>query len=80
MEEPDVPSALRMTNGLGKNVKLEEGTFFLGNEHLLATSRPGMAMWRERLFAVMSRNARRAPTYFHLPPKAVVEVGSPIEL
>jgi KUP system potassium uptake protein len=80
MQEPDVPSALGMMERTGNNFHLKEGTFFLGSEHLLATSRPGMAIWRERLFAFMARNARRAPTYFHLPPGAVVEVGAPIEL
>jgi KUP system potassium uptake protein len=80
MQEPDVPSALEMARRMGNNFQLDKGTFFLGSEHLLATSRPGMAIWRERLFAFMSRNARRAPTYFHLPPRSVVEVGAPIEL
>ena len=55
-------------------------TFFLGRETLLATERPGMAIWRERLFAWMTRNAQGAPIYFRLPPNRVVEVGAQIEL
>jgi KUP system potassium uptake protein len=39
-----------------------------------------MAIWRERLFATMSRNAGRATAYFHIPPNRVVELGAQIEL
>jgi KUP system potassium uptake protein len=55
-------------------------TFFLGRETLIASSRPGMAIWRERLFALMSRNAQRATAYFRIPPNRVVELGTQIEL
>jgi KUP system potassium uptake protein len=80
MESPDVPAALR-------NLELPElvfdeshATFFLGRETLLATKRPGMAIWRERLFAWMTRNAQSAPLYFRLPTNRVVELGAQIEL
>ncbi|NUO95408.1 MAG: hypothetical protein HOQ14_13055, partial [Gemmatimonadaceae bacterium] len=53
---------------------------FLGRETLLATNRPGMAIWREKLFAALSRNARRATKYFCLPSSRVVELGTEIEL
>lgn len=39
-----------------------------------------MALWREHLFAVMNRNARRATKFFHLPSDSVVEIGSQVEL
>jgi KUP system potassium uptake protein len=39
-----------------------------------------MAIWRERLFARMARNARRATRYFNIPPNRVVELGAEIEL
>jgi KUP system potassium uptake protein len=39
-----------------------------------------MAIWRERLFAWMTRNAQGAPIFFRLPPNRVVEVGAQIEL
>ena len=35
----------------GLAVDVAQSTFFLGRETLLATDRPGMAIWRERLFA-----------------------------
>ena len=55
-------------------------TFFLGRETLIPSSRPGMALWREHVFAVMSRNARPATSFFGLPPNRVVELGAQIEL
>jgi KUP system potassium uptake protein len=39
-----------------------------------------MAIWRERLFTVLARNARRATAYFRLPRERVVEIGAEIEL
>ncbi|HVM53239.1 MAG TPA: hypothetical protein VM262_08590, partial [Acidimicrobiales bacterium] len=42
-------------------------TYFLGSESLVVTDRPGMAIWRERLFTVLSRNATGAANYFGLP-------------
>jgi KUP system potassium uptake protein len=39
-----------------------------------------MAIWRERLFGFMSRNARSATLFFNLPPNRVVELGAQIEI
>ena len=55
-------------------------TFFLGRETLLATNRPGMAVWREELFVLMSSNAMRATTFFCIPSERVVELGMQLEL
>jgi KUP system potassium uptake protein len=79
-EDPEVPKILDLLRGQGLAIEPERSTFFLGRETLLATKRPGMAIWRERLFARMSRNARRATKYFCLPPDRVVEIGAEIEL
>ena len=80
MEEPDVPAALAAPAGPALVIDLEETTFFLGVETLLSTEREGMMRWRERLFALMSRNAVRATTFFRIPPERVVELGMQIEL
>lgn len=55
-------------------------TFFLGRETVVPEGRYGMSRWRERLFAVMTRNALGATTFFNLPPDRVIELGSQIEL
>jgi KUP system potassium uptake protein len=80
MESPDVPAALRNLELPGLVFDESHATFFLGRETLLATKRPGMAIWRERLFAWMTRNAQSAPLYFRLPTNRVVELGAQIEL
>jgi KUP system potassium uptake protein len=80
MQDPDIPYALQLASQYGLDIDLEEATYFLGREHLLATDRPGMAIWRERLFAAMSRNARGATSFFRLPPDRVFEIGMQVEL
>jgi KUP system potassium uptake protein len=75
-----VPAALRGLRVHGLHVDLDTTTFFLGRETLLATAKPGMALWRERLFVLMSSNAMRATTFFRIPPERVVELGMQLEL
>jgi KUP system potassium uptake protein len=79
-EDPEVPGVLERCRGLGLEIDPNETTFFVGRETLLATERPGMAIWRERLFARLARNARRATRFFKIPPNRVVEIGAEIEL
>jgi KUP system potassium uptake protein len=80
MEEPDVPAALAAGSEHGIPLDLGDTTFFLGVETLLSTEQAGMARWRTRLFAIMSRNALRATSFFRIPPERVVELGMQIEL
>ena len=80
MEDPDVPAALHEARGMGLNIDAEDVTYFLGRETLIATRTPGMALWRERLFVLMARNAGRATAFFRLPPERVVELGVQVEL
>jgi KUP system potassium uptake protein len=80
LESPDVPVLLENLELPGVSFDPASTTFFLGRETLLATERPGMAIWRERLFSWMVRNAQGAALFFRLPPNRVVEVGAQIEL
>jgi KUP system potassium uptake protein len=58
-----------------------ETTFFLSRETVLASIRQkGMALWRERLFSTMARNASSAVEYFNLPPNRVIELGTQVEI
>ncbi len=79
-EDAEVPALLDELRTRGLDVIVGETTFFLGRETLLATDRPGMALWRERLFTLLSRNARRATKFFRLPSDRVCELGTEIEL
>ncbi|ARS26069.1 potassium transporter Kup [Sphingomonas sp. KC8] len=80
MEEPDVPAALANTTGCGPVFKMMDTSFFLARQTLLPSSRPGMAIWREKLFAWMLRNAESAMEFFKLPTNRVVELGSQVEI
>ncbi len=81
MEEPNIPVALEGAAAHGLPLlDPHDTTYFLGRETIIATRRPGMALWRERLFALMSRNATTATAYFGIPPQRVVELGEQIEI
>ena len=80
MEDPDVPAALARTTECGAQFKMMDTSFFLARQTLIASARPGMAIWREKLFAWMLRNAESAMEFFRLPTNRVVELGSQVEI
>jgi KUP system potassium uptake protein len=81
MDEPNVPQALSGIGAAGRApLDPENTTYFLGRETIIATRRAGMALWRERLFALISRNATTATAYFGIPPDRVVELGEQVEI
>ncbi len=80
MEEADVPAALADVKSCGPDFKMMDTSFFLARQTLLASSRPGMAIWREHLFSWMLRNAESAMEFFRLPTNRVVELGSQVEI
>ncbi len=80
MEDPDIPEVLADMEAPEPAFDLAETTYFLGRETVIASKQPGMMLWREKLFALMSRNASSATAYFCLPPDRVVEMGSQVEI
>jgi KUP system potassium uptake protein len=80
MQDPNVPNALIRARALGLVLDPGDVTYFLGRETLIVTRREGMAIWRERLFVLMARNAVRATAFFRLPPERVVELGVQVEM
>jgi KUP system potassium uptake protein len=80
MEEIDVPAALAQLKDIGQQCRMMDTSFFLARQTLLPSSRPGMAIWREKLFAWMLRNAVSAMEFFKLPTNRVVELGSQVEI
>lgn len=80
MEQPDVPALLRSCEPLGLKLKESDTTFFLSRETILPGTKPGMALWRRKLFAAMSRNAQSATAFFNIPPNRVVELGMQVEI
>ncbi|MDP5240452.1 potassium transporter Kup [Uliginosibacterium sp. 31-16] len=80
-DEPDIPGAMEQATTTGQmEFRMMETTFFLGRERLVPHVKPGMAMWRERLFFFMFRNASSAADFFRIPPNRVVEFGTQVEL
>ena len=64
----------------GLPFELMESSFFLGRETLIPRTGSSMALWRERLFIVMFRNAHSAADFFCIPANRVVEFGTQVEL
>ena len=80
MEDVNVPLALQSVDECGTQFKMMDTSFFLARQTLLPSERPGMAIWREKLFAWMLRNAESAMEFFRLPTNRVVELGSQVEI
>ncbi|MDG2005249.1 MAG: potassium transporter Kup [Novosphingobium sp.] len=80
MEETDVPAALACYDLCDGPFDMMKTSFFLSRQTLLPSEKPGMAIWREKLFSWMSRNAANAMEFFRLPTNRVVELGSQLEI
>jgi len=81
MQNPNVPVALRQCESFGLMVDLDTTTFYLARETLIpSVKRPGMMLWREKLFAFMTRSALPATDFFRIPPERVVELGIRMEI
>ena len=78
--DPDVPEALQMLRGRGVRLDEMETSYFLSRDIVIPSIGPGMALWREKLFASMHRNAAAAADFLYLPANRVVELGSKIEI
>ena len=79
-EDPDVPKLLEQCGLRGFPFDMMDTSFFVSRETLIATVAPGMALWRERLFVSMSKNATKASEFFNVPTNRVVELGTQVEL
>jgi len=92
MESPNVPEILQGLASSGLSAKVTETTFYLGRETLIPTkaspakraalSAKGlwMAVWRKRIFMVMTNNSRSATAFFGLPPNRVIELGAQVQI
>ena len=80
MEDMNVPEVLERIGGIGAPLREAETSYFLSRQTPLATDVKGMALWRERLFAWMMRNAESPMEYFCLPPHRVVELGTQVNI
>jgi KUP system potassium uptake protein len=79
-DERDIPLALKLCEKSGLHFDMMETSFFIARQTVISTVGGGMALWRERLYAAMSRNARDAADYFRLPRNRVIELGAQVEI
>ena len=81
-DRPDVTKALELCKPLGLEFHIMETSFFLNRETLIPVldTWGGMALWRERMFAAMARNASSVTDYFNIPTNRVIELGTQIEI
>ena len=80
MEETNVPEGLKQMERCGGEFDMMHTSFFLSRQTLLASDKPGMPIWREKIFAWMLRNAATAMEFFNLPTNRVVELGSQLKI
>jgi KUP system potassium uptake protein len=80
MEDQDIPALLEECGRCGVPFDMMDTSFFASRETLIASVAPGMAIWREKLFVSMSKNATKATEYFKIPTNRVVELGTQVEL
>lgn len=80
MDAPNIPEEVDKIQVGGTVINSRDVTYFIGKENFFATEIPGMAIWREKLFAFQSANSQDATTYFKLPKHRVMEIGIQVEL
>ncbi|KTF40362.1 potassium transporter Kup [Xanthomonas translucens] len=81
METPDVPLALmRSCDQGGIYFDPMDTTYFASRETIVASANRGMPIWRDKLFAVMHRNAAPATGFFRIPGNRLVELGAQVEI
>ena len=77
----NIPQALSLCSRAGLSFDLMDTTFFLSRETIVADlRRPGMALWRDKLFAFMARNALPATAFFQIPGNRLIELGAQVEI
>lgn len=80
MDRIDVPKELMEEKGHGLDFDPDDTTYFVGRETIIPTDIPGMAIWREHIFAWLARNSTSAASFYKLPSKRVMEIGSRIDI
>ncbi len=79
-DEPDIPAALVLCGEAGLTFDSLATSYFIGRETLIPRLGTDMALWREKLFVAMFRNAGSATAFFQIPSNRVVELGTQVVL
>jgi len=79
-QTPNVPRELGRADIPGLILDPGQMSFFVGWSNIKSTPRPGMARWRERLYAGLARIATRPTEFFRIPADRVIEIGAEVEI
>ena len=79
-EEPTMEGIMALCAKKNLIMEMMDTSFFLNRETVIPSKLKGMALWREKMFALMMRNSVRATDYFKIPPNRVVEMGTQVEI
>jgi len=80
MQEINIPATLKLFENCEPKIKMMDSSFFLGRQTLPASNRPGMAIWREKVFSWMLSSSESELEFFKLPTNRVVKLGSQVEI
>ena len=80
MDEVDLPAALEMCKSSGFDIRSHADLVVPQPCDGCAHPGSGMAIWRERLFAVMLHNVGNVAAYLKLPADRVIELGARVEI
>jgi len=79
-DDRDIPAALELCKNAGLDMDMMSTSYFIARQTVIPKMGRGMALWRESLFATMSRNARDAADYYRVPTNRVIELGTQVEI
>jgi KUP system potassium uptake protein len=79
-ETPDVPAALSGLQLAGEKIHAAEASYFVGRANVISAPAPGLARWREHLYAGLARIATRPTEFFRIPAGRVIEIGADVEI
>ncbi|HEY0843761.1 MAG TPA: potassium transporter Kup [Noviherbaspirillum sp.] len=79
-DDRDIPHALELCQKAGLEFDKMSTSFFIARQTVIPKVGGGMALWRESLYATMSRNARDAADYYRVPANRVIELGTQVEI
>ncbi|MEZ5460619.1 potassium transporter Kup [Dokdonella sp.] len=79
-EDTNLPAALATVSDCGFPFDMMDTTFFISRESIIAGDRPGMVIWRDRLFEFLARNATSATAFFEIPGNRLIELGTQVEI
>jgi len=82
MQTPDVPRALLRPGDDADALTFDpmQTTYFVSRETVVASANLGMPVWRDKIFALMHRNAAPANHFFRIPGNRLVELGAQVEI